>query len=411
VLTDPIIRYRKPVIIATFIIFTVIIVTLSSMAMLDIRERKRKRDALALQNAYLSALHDTTLGLIGRLEFNALISTVLSRAGTLTGTQDGFLFLYDSETDELELMVGLGVYKDEVGRRVKSDQGLAGKVYRSGEPLILEDYSVWPDRLPHRKYDDLHAVVGMPLKRRSSIAGVMGLGHFESGKRFGQDEIDIIERFCQLAIVALDNAQLYSRLQDELKERHRAQEALKSANLKLERLARLDGLTQVANRRRFDEALQEEWRRMRRSRAPIALIMGDVDFFKRFNDTYGHQAGDRCLQVIARTMAANAYRPADMIARYGGEEFVMLLPETDIEGARFVAQRILTAVHNLKIPHACSDAAPHVTLSLGVACLTADADGDPSLLVQLADEALYEAKKGGRNKVVLQISDPAHYPN
>ena len=392
VLTAPIIRYRKPVIIAIFFIFTVIIITLSSMAMQDIRERKRKRDALALQNAYLSALHDTTLGLIGRLEFNALIHAVLSRAGALTGTQDGFLYLYDSQTDELELMVGLGVYKDGVGRRVKPGQGLSGKVYQSGEPLILEDYSAWPDRLPQRKYDDLRAVVGMPLKRRSSIAGVMGLGHFEPGKTFGQGEIDIIERFCQLSVVALDNAQLYSRLQDELEERHRAQEALKSANLKLERLARLDGLTQIANRRRFDEALQEEWRRMSRSKASIAMIMGDVDFFKRFNDTYGHQAGDRCLQVIAQTMSANVYRPADITARYGGEEFVILLPETDIEGARFVAQRIRAAIHNLKIPHACSDAAPHVTVSLGVACLAAVADGDPSFLIQLADEALYEAK-------------------
>jgi len=411
VLTDPIIKYRRPVIIATFIIFTVIIVTLSSLAMLDIRERKRKRDALALQNAYLSALHDTTLGLIGRLEFNALISAVLSRAGTLTGTQDGFLYLYDSETDELELMVGLGVYQDGVGRRVKPGQGLSGKVYQSGEPLILEDYSAWPDRLPQRKYDDLHAVVGMPLKRRSSIAGVMGLGHFEPGKTFGQGEIDIIERFCQLAVIALDNAQLYSRLQNELEERHRAQEALKSANLKLERLARLDGLTQIANRRRFDEALQEEWRRMGRSKAPIALIMGDVDFFKRYNDTYGHQAGDRCLQVVAQTMSANAYRPADLTARYGGEEFAVLLPETDIEGARFVAERILAAIHSLKIPHADSDAAPHVTVSLGVACLTAPADEDPSLLIQLADEALYHAKEGGRNQVALQAPDHALCPN
>lgn len=134
----------------------------------------------------------------------------------------------------------------------------------------------------------------------------MGLGHFEPGKTFGQGEIDIIERFCQLAVIALDNAQLYSRLQDELEERHRAQEALKSANLKLERLARLDGLTQIANWRRFDEVLQEEWRRMSRSKAFIALIMGDVDFFKRYNDTYGHQAGDRCLQTIAQTMSANA---------------------------------------------------------------------------------------------------------
>lgn len=406
ILTDPIIKYRKPVIMTICFIFMVIIFTLSSMAMMDIRERKKKRDALALQNAYLSALHDTTLGLIGRLEFNELISAVLSRAGSLTGTQNGFLYLYHPEVDELELMVGLGVYENEVGRRVKPGQGLSGIIYQTGEPLILEDYSVWPNRLTHCKYDNLHAVVGMPLKRRSSVAGVMGLGYFEPGKSFGKSEIDIIGRLGQLAVIALDNAQLYSRLQDELTERQSAQKALKKANLELERLAGLDGLTQIANRRCFDETLQKEWRRMSRSKAPIALILGDVDFFKCYNDTYGHQAGDRCLQAIAQTLSANVYRPADLAARYGGEEFAVLLPDTDGEGAHFVAKRILAAIRSLGIPHESSKVAPCVTLSLGVSCLTADIDMDAALLVKSADELLYKAKKGGRNTVASQVSRP-----
>jgi diguanylate cyclase (GGDEF)-like protein len=411
VLTDPIVRYRKPLVITTCLFFSVIILTLSSMAFMDIRERKRKRDALALQNAYLSALHDTTLGLVGRLEINELVSALLSRAGTLTGTQDGFLFLYHPERDELEMALGLGVYADEVGRCIKPGEGLSGRIYQSGEPLLLDDYSTWPDRLPHPKYDRLHAVVGMPLKHRSSVAGVMGLGHFEPGKTFGPGEIDIMERFCQLAVVALDNAQLYSRLQDELQQRQRAQKALREANRELERLAGLDGLTQIANRRRFDDVLREEWKRLGRSRAPLALILLDVDLFKRFNDTYGHQAGDRCLQRIARTLAANAYRPADMAARYGGEEFAVLLPETDAAGARFVAERILASIGDLRIPHASSGVAPHVTASLGVACLTAGTEADATRLIQLADEALYEAKNGGRNRVILQDLDGSQYVN
>ena len=286
VLTDPILQYRKPLVAGTCILFSVIILTLSYMAFMDIRERKRQRDVLAIQNAYLSALHETALGLIGRLEFNELISAVLSRAGQLTGTQDGFLFLYQPETEELDLMVGLGVYADEVGWRIKPGEGLSGKIFQTGAPLVLEDYASWSERLPHEKYDNLHAVVGMPLKGRSSIAGVMGLGHFEPGKTFGKGEIDIIERFCQLAVIALDNAQLYSRVQDELAERHRAQQALKEANLALERLASLDGLTQIANRRQFDTVLKKEWKRLGRSKAPLALILADVDYFKSFNDTY-----------------------------------------------------------------------------------------------------------------------------
>ena len=402
VLTDPIARYRQPIVVTIGILFSVIIIMLASMAFGDIRERKGQRDALAVQNAYLSALHDTALGLVGRLEFNALIRAVLSRAGTLTGTQNGFLFLYRPEIQELEMMVGLGIYADEVGRRVKPGEGLSGKIFQTGQPLILEDYAIWPERLPHAKYDTMHAVVGMPLKGRSSTAGVMGLGHFEPGKTFGQSEIDIIERFCQLAVIALDNAQLYSRLEEELAERHRTQQALKKANLELERLASLDGLTQIANRRRFDEVLQNEWKRLRRSKAPLALILADVDHFKDYNDTYGHQAGDGCLQAIAQALAANAYRPADLTARYGGEEFAVLLPDTDAVGSCFVAQRVLEAIRNLRIPHTASGVAPHITVSLGVACLTASVDADPRTLIQLADEALYEAKKAGRNRLVIQ---------
>ena len=405
VLTDPILPYRKPIVITICSLFSVIILALCTMAFIDIRERKGQRDTLAVQNAYLSALHDTALGLVGRLEFNELIRAVLSRAGLLTGTCNGFLFLHHPETQDLEMMVGLGVYADEVGRRIKPGEGLSGKIFQTGEPLILDDYATWPERLPHAKYDNLHAVVGMPLKGRSSIAGVMGLGHFELGKTFGKSEIDIIERFCQLAVIALDNAQLYTRLEEELAERQRAQQALKEANLALERLASLDGLTQIANRRRFDEILQKEWKRLRRSKAPLGLILADVDYFKGYNDTYGHQAGDSCLQAIARTLAANAYRPADLAARYGGEEFAVLLPETEAAGSCFVAQRILAAIRNLRIPHSASIVAPHVTISLGVACLTANQD-DPRVLIQLADEALYEAKKRGRNRMVLQDLDP-----
>jgi len=407
VLTDPIARYRQPFVVTTGILLSAIIIVLSAMALLDIRERKGQRDALTIQNGYLSALHDTALGLVGRLEFNALISAVLSRAGALTGTKNGFLFLYRPEIQELEMMVGIGVYADEVGRRVKPGEGLSGKIFQTGQPLILDDYATWSERLPHTKYDNMHAVVGMPLKGRSSIAGVMGLGHFEPAKTFGQSEIDIIERFCQLAVIALDNAQLYSRLEEELAERHRTQQALKEANQELERLASLDGLTKIANRRRFDEVLQSEWKRLRRSKAPLALILADVDHFKDYNDTYGHQAGDSCLQAIARTLASNAYRPADLAARYGGEEFAVLLPETNAAGSCFVAQRILEAIRNLSIPHAASGVAPHVTVSLGVACLTASVDADSRTLVQLADEALYGAKTAGRNRMILQDLESA----
>ncbi|WP_448202787.1 diguanylate cyclase [Azospirillum sp. sgz302134] len=167
----------------------------------------------------------------------------------------------------------------------------------------------------------------------------------------------------------------------------------------LRALSFIDGLTGIANRRRFDEALLREWRRCSRSHLPLSLIMLDVDHFKAYNDHYGHQAGDECLRAVAALLAEQVKRPGDLVARYGGEEFVCLLPETDAEGAVRVAERLREAVAEQRLPHAVSPVAPHVTISLGVASATPVADAPPDSLTQLADRLLYDAKRAGRNRV------------
>jgi diguanylate cyclase (GGDEF)-like protein len=175
--------------------------------------------------------------------------------------------------------------------------------------------------------------------------------------------------------------------------------ALEEANRKLERLSFLDGLTNIANRRRFDEYLGVEWRRAQREQAPVSLIMADVDYFKPFNDHYGHEAGDEVLKRVAAALDATVGRPADLVARYGGEEFVVVLPGTDAAGAARLAERLRAGVAALEIPHAHSRAAPHVTISLGVATLVPRREGAPEGLVTAADQALYEAKREGRNRM------------
>jgi diguanylate cyclase (GGDEF)-like protein len=174
---------------------------------------------------------------------------------------------------------------------------------------------------------------------------------------------------------------------------------LKRYRDKLERMSWIDGLTGLANRRRFDEALAREWERTRRDEAPLSVILMDVDHFKGFNDNYGHQAGDDCLQEVARALADTVSRPADLVARYGGEEFVCLLPGTDCAGAEQLAEGIRAAVADLGIRHEHSSAADHVTLSLGVACTVPDGERRPQELSQQADENLYTAKESGRNRV------------
>lgn len=174
----------------------------------------------------------------------------------------------------------------------------------------------------------------------------------------------------------------------------------KRAQTALEQLATLDGLTGISNRRSFDQRLGNEWKRACRDPRSLALLMIDVDHFKLYNDTYGHQAGDRCLQQIARVLAQVVYRPGDLVARYGGEEFTVILTATDAGGASVVARRILDRIAELAMPHSGSEIG-RVALSIGVASTIPRADMPPDGLIAAADAALYQAKHAGRNRVVV----------
>ena len=179
----------------------------------------------------------------------------------------------------------------------------------------------------------------------------------------------------------------------------------------LRRLAYMDGLTDVANRRHFDQTLEAEWRRCRRSHQPLALILLDIDHFKQFNDRYGHQAGDECLRRVAAALRSGLSRSHDLVARYGGEEFVCLLPESALAGAATRAEALRQAVQALGIEHAGSPAGV-VTISAGVAALVPEADSSPAALLALADERLYRAKAQGRNWVVSALAaDGAGQPD
>jgi diguanylate cyclase (GGDEF)-like protein len=170
-------------------------------------------------------------------------------------------------------------------------------------------------------------------------------------------------------------------------------------NVELTRVAAVDGLTGVANRRYFDDRYRAEWRRSKREAESVALMMIDIDHFKGFNDHYGHLAGDECIRAVAQAIAAVAKRPGDVVARYGGEEFAVILPRTAIEGAVEVAERIRRIVFERAIPHMASNAAPVVTVSIGVGSIVPQRDDVPNLLIEAADKALYRAKRSGRNRV------------
>ncbi|HIJ83145.1 MAG: response regulator receiver modulated diguanylate cyclase [Magnetococcales bacterium] len=186
-----------------------------------------------------------------------------------------------------------------------------------------------------------------------------------------------------------------------VKARVRTHVELKRRGDMLERLSNFDALTGIANRRRFDEFLQFEWNRSLRTGHALSLLLADVDYFKLFNDNYGHGQGDQCLIQVARALSRPMQRTMDLVARYGGEEFACILPETSAAGALAVAERMRGSVLDLQVAHAFSKVASFVTVSLGVATMIPDKDQTFARLVEKADNALYQAKNQGRNRVVL----------
>ncbi|MBI4804671.1 MAG: diguanylate cyclase [Desulfovibrio sp.] len=206
--------------------------------------------------------------------------------------------------------------------------------------------------------------------------------------------------------VVRDRRSAHATLEEERssleKHVHQRTEELREANQQLSLLSFHDCLTNIANRRRFDGVLSAELLRRKRSGKPLSLIMLDIDFFKQYNDTYGHIAGDDCLRKIAGLLVDKSNRTTDLTARYGGEEFSIILPETSAYGAQVIAERIRKGVKDLAIPHSSSSISDHVTVSLGVVTISEAKPVSPKELIFLADELLYEAKSGGRDRVVAK---------
>ena len=196
-----------------------------------------------------------------------------------------------------------------------------------------------------------------------------------------------------------------SRIAEMQKELGEANTGLTRANEELQRLSCLDGLTSTTNRRGFDSQFGVEWRRSLRESSPLSVMMIDIDEFKGFNDNHGHLAGDDCLRGVAQAIGSQLVRPGDLIARYGGEEFSVLLPNTDLDGAQNVADRIMDALFKANLSYPESSVSDRATISLGISCTTQLVSGfdkqDRSVLLKYADEALYAAKDSGRNRTVI----------
>jgi diguanylate cyclase (GGDEF)-like protein len=226
------------------------------------------------------------------------------------------------------------------------------------------------------------ALLMVPIQIDSTLWGSLTLG--KSKQSTWQDsEVELTMTVADQLMIAIQQSELYQHLQ--------------IANQELQRLAKLDGLTQLANRRHFDQYLKQEWLRLAREQNALSVILCDVDYFKLYNDTYGHPAGDTCLMQIAQAISGAVKRPADLVARYGGEEFAVLLPNTDSDGAVQVVEIIQKKVRQLHLAHIASLVDKYVTLSFGIATIFPSHNGSVQALINTADKALYQAKDKGRN--------------
>ncbi|WOD39424.1 diguanylate cyclase domain-containing protein [Nodosilinea sp. E11] len=260
--------------------------------------------------------------------------------------------------------------------------------YRVGRGLAVENIytqNLPPHQLAFLKYFQIQAEVVVPLLHEQSLWGLLVAHQCRSTRAWQTSDVRLLQSLATQVGIAIHQARLHRKLT--------------VANQRLKHMAYLDGLTQVANRRRFEQYLDQEWRRMSREQGPLAVIMADIDCFKHFNDHYGHQAGDNCLRLVARILHRAARRPGDLVARYGGEEFVIVLPNTDAKGAETVAEDVRLLVRNQQIPHEASTVDQVVTLSLGVASILPGPDTSSDNLIKQADTALYKAKHNGRDQV------------
>ncbi|MCC5642915.1 EAL domain-containing protein [Nostoc sp. CHAB 5824] len=268
-------------------------------------------------------------------------------------------------------------------------QSTRATYYQQGNTRAIEDVEnagLSPCHVDLLRSLQIRANLVVPILQQERLWGLLIAHQCHNPRQWQQSEINLFNQLAGQAAIAIQQSELYHQLQQ--------------ANHELQRLASSDGLTQVANRRCFDDTLNTQWERLAREQGSLSLILCDVDYFKLYNDTHGHLAGDDALRQVAKAISQTVKHPADLVARYGGEEFAVILPNTDIKGAIAVARDIQTNVNALKMPHPHSHVSELITLSLGVATITPHSQLSPATLIAAADQGLYQAKAQGRNCVV-----------
>jgi len=329
----------------------------------------------------LSVVNDFTRTIAPALESQDLYRSIVLKATEVMRSEQGSLLIYDEISDELSVKFIRGLNEKLVEKlRLKPGQGISGFVFETGRPLLIRDIEKEPHFQPHQRARyRTRSFISVPLIINNRKIGVLNIADKVVGTSFDENDLKILQSIASHASVALERTDFYQKSED------------------LRKISITDSLTDLFNRRFFQDRLTEEIERAKRHIQSLSLIMLDIDNFKNYNDTYGHQAGDEALKTVAGIIR-NSVRNIDMVARYGGEEFAVILPMTESNAAKEIAERIRSGVASRYYPDGSLRSAVKLTASLGIASFPQDAD---SLfdLVGNADKGLYSAKVSGKNRV------------
>lgn len=359
--------------------------------------------ALSTHRLDLDTVLKASLALSSEIQIDGLLQKLMAIVIENAGAERGYLLLPDMDHWLIVAQASVLDRNAQLKQIPLADSTMVCEsairyVIRTRQDLTLDDAGQDSAfcRDPYVQRQGVRSVFCLPLLAQNRLNGVLYLENNQLAGAFAPGRIQILKMLSAQAAIAIENARLYESLERQVAERTHE---LSEANRQLQQLSEYDGLTGIANRRKFDAVWNTEWTRAIRQGLPLAVAMIDVDHFKTYNDHYGHQAGDDCLRQVAQALAVTVQRVNDLVARYGGEEFVVVLPGLTAPEALEVAQKLGAAVAACQIPHAHNSAASVVTVSIGVAWRIPEPDASPNDLIVEADTQLYQAKHAGRNRV------------
>ncbi|MDW8231884.1 MAG: diguanylate cyclase [Roseiflexaceae bacterium] len=339
-------------------------------------ERARLYEQLQRRAQQIDALYGIMRDITGNLNLDDVLQTIVAQMLALIHAKRGALSLYDEQRNDLLVHLSVGMDYNYAGVRLALGEGAMGKAALKRQPVVVYDYRAWNERSLKCEAESTANVLAVPLLAGDELIGAMSAGDSDLKRTFTDDDVRLLSMFAQQATIAIKNARLFAEAQ---------------------RLAITDPLTGIYNRRYFSVAARREFERARRHRRPLAVLIADLDDFKRINDSYGHPIGDQVLQA-ASSVFRRELRSGDLLARYGGEEIIAMLPETDNNGAARVVERVRLMLEQTAV--ATDQGTVRVTASFGVAVF-AHPFTTPNVetLIDQADQALLRAKRSGKNRV------------